>query len=184
MSRYSHRAVKIVLFVAILFGCPELTAARNTCFTNGVKDEQNALRGIKQTDRVSLRVIRTPVVDASGSHESIVAEALKTDTRGARRHFYPYSVIARKLNEYIRKFRSMSATDEITQADYIICFNLLEYRRTVSGFYPYGELLVIYNQKVGDRRSARVIWKTNRIMWAEDAVKKFLKELKRVRDER
>ena len=184
MSSYSHCAAKIVLFVAMLFGCSELTLARNIHFPRGVEDEQGALRQIKESDRVGLIVIRNPVVDANGSHESIVAEALRTDPRNSRRHFYPYRIIARKLNEYIRKFRGMNAADEITRADYIICFNLLEYRRTVSGFYPYGELFVILNRKAEDAHSPRVIWKTKRIMWAEDAVKKFLKELKHARGER
>ena len=73
---------------------------------------------------------------------------------------------------------------EIAQADFIIYFKLVEYRQLLNGFYPYGELFVIVNPRPEERRTARVIWRTKKVRFADDAVRDFLKELKRVRDER
>ncbi|MGH9900279.1 MAG: hypothetical protein ACRD68_00395 [Pyrinomonadaceae bacterium] len=170
--------------MAILLGCRELADATDTRPADRDEDARWNLLEIREGRRVVLLINRSGVVDAGGSDGSVVAAALKADPRGARRYSYPYRVIARKLNDYIRKYRSMSAVDETAQADYIIYFNLVEYRRLLNGVYPYGELFVIVNPRPGGRESPGVIWKTKKLMMAEDAVKEFLKELKRVRGEK
>lgn len=169
--------------MAISLACHELAAAKDTYSLGRIEDAQGNLLEIKERRRVVLIVSRNLTVDANGSDASIATDVLKTDPKGAGRYTYPYRVIASKLNRYIRKYRSMNAVEELAHADYIIYFNVLEYRRTVSGFYPYGELFIILNRSSDDSRPPRVIWKTKKVMWAEDAVNKFLKELKRVRGE-
>lgn len=178
------RALQAALLVAASFGC----AHASTPVLYPVGEDQVpewSLEEIRDKRRVFLLVIRSGVVDARGPDASALAEALSAGSRGARTHYYPYSVIARKLNEYIRKGRGMAAVHHAAEADYVIYFNVLEYRRTLNGVYPYGELFVILNRS-GDGRPQppRVIWKTRKVMWAEDAAKEFLRELKRVRGER
>lgn len=183
-SSYLHCALKIALLILISHGCIEPRAAVGRYLLEGIDDAQGSLLEIKERRRAFLIVVRSSVIDADSSGASIIEGALKTDARDARRHFYPYNVIARKLNEYVRKHHSMSSVDEARQADYIIYFNLVQYRRTINGVYPYGELYVILNRGAGDQKPARIIWKTKKMMWAEDAVKVFLSDLKRTRGER
>ena len=176
-----------IALLAILlgsFGCPDAGAAAESARRTGVEDWQGDLIEIKDRQRVVLLIMRSSVIDASGSDDSIVAEALAAEPRETLRHRYPYRVIGRRLNEYIRKYRSIRPVHEIAQADFILYFKLVEYRRLLNGYYPYGELFVIVNPRHEERRPAHVIWKTKKVAFAEDAVKDFLKELKRVRGER
>jgi hypothetical protein len=129
-------------------------------------------------------VIQSSVVDASGSDLTIINEALEANARNSQRYRYAYRVIAQKLNEYIRKYRSMSAVTDTEDAECIIYFKLVEYRRVLNVLYPYGELFIIVNQRPEDEQPARVVWKSRKVMWAEDAMRDFLQDLKRVRGER
>jgi hypothetical protein len=122
------------------------------------------------------------VLDVRGPDPSALLEAAGSGT--VRMHPYPYRVIARKLNEYIRKQRGMTAVGHVSEADFVIYFNVLEYRRALNGAYPYGELFVILNGGSEGKPQPRVIWKSRKALWAEDAVKEFLKELKRLRGEK
>jgi len=175
----------IALLVILLspLGYPEVAAAKSVR-SPSVDDWQGNLTEIKARYRVILLIIRSSVIDASGSDDPIVAEALAAEPRETLRHRYPYRVIGRRLNEYIRKYRNLRPVHEVAQADFILYFKLVEYRRLLNGYYPYGELFVIVNPRSEEQLPARVIWKTNKVKFAEDAVRDFLKELKRVRGER
>lgn len=179
------RATLIVIFVFACFDGPGVGAA-----TAGMRADfagrqwEGSLDEINDRARIFLLATRSSVVDANGADAAIVAEALKADSGKLRIHSYPYRVIARKLNEYIRKHRSMTAARSVAEADYVIYFSVLEYRRSLNGIYPFGELFVIFKPGAEDARPARIIWRTRKVMWAEDAVKTFVKELKRVRGER
>lgn len=147
------------------------------------KTFEGSLNEIKDKQRVFLVATRSRVVDVSGPDPSTLIEALGDGS--VRTHTYPYTVIARKLNEYIRKSRGMTAVGSAAEADYVIYFNVLEYRRTINGIYPYGELFVILNRDaVGNSQPPRIVWRTRKPTWAEDAAKEFLRELKRTRGER
>lgn len=142
-----------------------------------------SLDEIKDQRRVFLLATRSKVVDVRGPDPAALLKAADDGT--ARTHRYPYVVIARKLNEYIRKRQGMTAVGRASEADFVLHFNVLEYRRTLNGVYPYGELFVIINGGAdGGTRPPRIIWKTKRASWAEDAAKEFLRELKRVRGEK
>jgi hypothetical protein len=181
---FTNRALKIALLIITSHGWPGLAATVARYPLNADENVQGSLLEIKERRRAILIVVRSSVIVVGNSGAAIIDEALKTGPRDVRRHYYPYNVIAGKLNQYMRKHRSMSAVERVEQADYIIYFNLVEYRRTINGVYPYGELYVILNRGAGDAKPARIIWKTGKPMWAEDAVKAFLGELKRVRGER
>lgn len=188
LTRYrSPGALKAVLVVTTFlgsFGWLEVSTAANSPLNTGIEDTQGTLLEIKDRHRIALLVRRSSVINISDSDDPVVAEALASEPREARRHRHAYGSIARKLNEYIRKYRSLHPVNEIAQADFIIYFKLVEYRRVLNGYYPYGELFIIVNARPEEQRTARVIWKTKKVTFAEDAVKDFLKELKRVRGER
>lgn len=144
----------------------------------------SALVEIKDKQRVALLILKSSVVDASGSDDRIIAEALAAEPREARRYRHAFGVIAQKLNQYIRKYRSLRPAYETAHADFIIYFRLVEYRRLLNGYYPYGELFVITNEQPEEMRSPKLLWRSKKVMYAEDAVKDLIKELKQVRGER
>ncbi|HEY9283923.1 MAG TPA: hypothetical protein VIP46_10765 [Pyrinomonadaceae bacterium] len=142
-----------------------------------------SLDQIKDKRRVFLLATRSRVLDVRGPDPEALLKAAGDGK--VRTHNYPYIVIARKLNEYIRKRKGLTAVDRASEADFVIYFNVLEYRRTLNGVYPYGELFVILNGDAGGRsQPPRIIWRTRKASWAEDAAKEFIKELKRVRGEK
>ena len=127
-----------------------------------------------------LLVKRVAVVDASNERNSIIEEALKSDLRPNRRYRAAYNTIADKLNKFMKKYGNMSAVGEINGADYIIFFNLLEYRWPLGTPYPYGELYVIVRPEPGTQGKPRVVWKSKKVMWAADAADDLIDELKSI----
>ena len=182
---HSSCALNVSMVVTIFvssFGWLELGGIAKS--RGNIDEAPQTLGEIRGSQRFALLVKRSSVINAADSDDPIIAEALAAEPREASRHRHAYGSIAHKLNQYIRKYRSLQPVYDIGQADFIIYFKLVEYRRLLNGFYPYGELFVIVNARPAEGRPARVIWKTNKVSYADDAVKDFLKELKRVRGER
>jgi hypothetical protein len=92
-------------------------------------------------------------------------------------------VIAKKLNSYIRKYKSLIPATQLSDADCVIFFNLVEYRRILNTSYPFGELYIILKGTPEKQKPPRVIWKSRKVLWAADAVNEFLRELRNVRGE-
>ncbi len=180
-SRFVFQFALIALLLGSLSATPQSAAGRVSIDS---EDKRGNLLEIKDKRRVALLVMRSSVIDASGSDAPVIAEALAAKPKEALRHRFAYGTVARKLNSYMRKYRSMSAVYDISQADIIIYFKLVEYRRLLSGVYAYGEMFVIVNPMPDEHQPARVIWKTHKVVYAEDAIKDVVKELKRVRGER
>lgn len=111
----------------------------------------------------------------------MIEEALKSDPRQSRRYRLAFGTIAGKLNKFIRKYKSITAVDSVEESDYVIFFNLLEYRRPLGVPYPYGELFVIVNPQPGAQGGPRVVWKSKKPEWAEDAVDELLDEMRLLR---
>lgn len=184
--QHSHRSLKLVtmstLFCVAVMGGEHSVKASDSAKASQVKSEDGSLDEIKDKQSVALVVVRSSVLDAAGDDEPIVREALAVEPRLAPRHRPAYNVIARKINQYIRKYRSLRSADQTSQADFIVYFKLVEYRRMLNGFYPYGEMFVIVNPETTG--SPRIIWRTSKIVFAEDAIKELLKDLKQARGER
>ena len=143
-----------------------------------------SLAELKNRRRVLLLVRRSAVVDSRGGAEGLLKEAYAAAAAGAPLR-YPriYNLLAQQLNRYMNKYQSISAARSVPDAEFIIFFNLLEYRRPLGHPYPYGELFVILNDTANGRRP-RVIWKTRKSpVWVEDAVKDLLRDLRTVRGE-
>ncbi len=174
----------LTLFCVSLIGCGRGLASGSPAEIFPVEHWDGSLREIKEKQSVALVIIRSSVLDATGDDAPIIQEALAAEPRLASRHRFAYSLVARKLNQYIRKYRSLRPADQTSQADFIIYFKLVEYRRMLNGTYPYGEMFVIVNPKPETTGSARIIWRTDKVMFAEDAIKALLRDLKQVRGER
>jgi hypothetical protein len=136
---------------------------------------------VREKKRALLLVLRSGVIDTTDSDRAMIEFALKADPQN-RRYRLAYETIASKLNNYIRKYKSMTAAAQLNDADYIIFFNLLEYRRILNTTYPYGELFVIVKGTAAETRP-HVVWKSKKIQWAGDAVNNLIKDLKSIRGE-
>jgi hypothetical protein len=142
-----------------------------------------SLSELRNSRYVLLMVRRSIVVDSRGLAKTILNEAYRTDAETGTRYPYLYNMLARKLNNYMKKYQSISAVRNIPDADFIVFFNLLEYRRPLGFAYPYGEMFVILN-KTADGKPPHIIWKTRKSsMWAEHAIEDLIKDLRAVRNE-
>ena len=129
---------------------------------------------IKGKPHAQLIVIRSEVIDASGNSAVSAIDAVRAGTTTDHRYAYVYSVIGRKLNKYIRKYRTVTAVTNASQADFFVVFNLLGYRHVLYSYYPYGEMFVVTNSS----DDIRLLWKTQKAMSAEDAANKLIEALK------
>ena len=145
---------------------------------------EGSLSELRSKSRVMLVITRSLVVDTREPARALVRQAYNADPRNTRRHRYAFNTIARKLNKYIRKYGGMSAAAEVGDAEYLLVFNLLEYKVVLGRAYPYGEMYVVLNQPPDSPDPPRLLWKARKVLWAEDAVGEFIKELKVVRGEK
>lgn len=145
---------------------------------------EGSLSELKSKSRVMLVITRSLLVDTRDPGRALVREAYGADPRVRRRHRYAFNTIARKLNGYMKKYGGMSAAADVDDAEYLLVFNLLEYKVILGRPYPYGEMYVILNQPPDSPHPPRLLWKARKVLWAEDAVGEFIKELKVVRGEK
>jgi len=130
-----------------------------------------------------LVVFKSRILDVSDRERAIIQDVLKADPLPSRRYFWVYHIIAQKLNKYIRKHKSLGGATELAQADYVIYFNVVEFRRILYTAYPYGELFVIVKGSPEELKPPRVVWRANKVLFAGDAIGDLIKELKAVRGE-
>ncbi|HYJ47040.1 MAG TPA: hypothetical protein VEV81_10535 [Pyrinomonadaceae bacterium] len=163
------------------------------CFAQGRTQQQqgalndNVVRGslfeLRNKRRVLLLVQRSSVVDAREQGRAIMAEVYGSSAESRTRFPRVFNAIASKLNKYISRHQSITAAQSISDAEFIIFFNLLEYRRPLGTPYPYGDMFVILNDH-SNGHQPRIIWKTRKSpLWAEDAIEEFLRDLKFTRGE-
>jgi hypothetical protein len=138
---------------------------------------------LRDKRRALLLVFRSSVLDASDNERAIIDQVLKADPQPKGRYQWVYRELAKKLNAYIRKYQSLSAARDLSDADYVIYFNLIEYRRILGTVYPYGELFVIVKGSPETQKPPRVIWKAKKVLMAGDAISSLIKELKNLRGE-
>jgi hypothetical protein len=138
-----------------------------------VRDKQNAL----------LVVYKSRVIDAGDRERAIIEDVLKADPVPKGRYRWVYTQLAKKLNKYIHKYKSLNAASELSEADYVIFFNVVEYRRILNTPYPYGELFVIIKGSPETLKPPRVVWRAKKMLYAEDAISDLIKDLKAVRGE-
>lgn len=143
----------------------------------------NSLSELRDMRNALLVVSRSRVLDVSDHDTAIVEDVLKTDPVPKGRYRWVYSQLAKKLNKYIKKYKSLSAASQLEDADYVIFFNVVEFRRILNTFYPFGELFVIVKGSPDDLKTPHVVWRARKLLIAEDAMGELIKDLKAFRGE-
>ncbi|HJP90308.1 MAG TPA: hypothetical protein VJ875_00025 [Pyrinomonadaceae bacterium] len=143
----------------------------------------NSLEEIRDKHSALLMVFKSRVIDVEDRERAIIEDVLKADPQPTGRYRWVYTQLARKLNKYIHKYKSLSAARELSDADYVIFFNVVEFRRILNTPYPYGELFVIVKGSPETLNPPRVVWRAKKVLFAEDAIGDLIKELKAVRRE-
>jgi hypothetical protein len=176
------KAFLLLLFV-VLLNRPAYGQAQQ----NSIDANENAVTGslleLRNSRRVLLLIRRSVVIDSRGMAKTVLSEVYRTDADTRPRYPRLFNLLAGKLNDYLKRYQSISAVKNISDADFIIFFNLLEYRRPLGVPYPYGELFVIANDTRGGK-SPHIVWKTRKgATWADDAIEDLIKDLKIARGE-
>ena len=143
----------------------------------------NSLGEVRDKRNVLLVVFKSRVIDVGDRERAIIEDVLKADPKPTGRYRWVYSQLAAKLNKYIRKYKSLSAAAELSEADYVIFFNVVEFRRILNTSYPYGELFVVVKGSPETLEPPRVVWKARKVLFAEDAIGDLIKDLKALRGE-
>jgi hypothetical protein len=139
-----------------------------------------SLEEVRGRMNARLLVIRPRTVSA-GDPALGVADAVRRRATTERRHGRIHNAIAKMLNKYIEKYGSMTATRSVEEADYVVVFNLLQFKRVLNDFYPVGEMYLVAYTEPGP---PRVLWKTEKEMFYDDATKNLIKALKQSRGEK
>jgi hypothetical protein len=145
--------------------------------------EQSAYRGaladIAGKSSVAILVARLGIVDAKEPERAIVEKALLTDRRQLSRAFgIAYSAIGPPLDKYAKKSKRLNGVRRLADAELIIFFSFLEFRRVLDSYYPYGELYLVARTPNGGKPVGRILWQTRKVMYAGDAAKELVKALK------
>ncbi|HEV8203179.1 MAG TPA: hypothetical protein VGP98_03010, partial [Pyrinomonadaceae bacterium] len=84
----------------------------------------NSLQEVRDKHHVLLVVYKSRILDANDREGAIIDDVLKADPEPKGRYRWVYGQLAKKLNKYIHKYRSLSAASELAEADYVIFFNV------------------------------------------------------------
>jgi hypothetical protein len=168
------KAVAPILLVFLLY----FTAAAQELVGDG-----NSLAEIRDKRNVLLVVFKSRVLDVEDRERAIIEDVLKADPQPKGRYRWVYRQLAAKLNKYIHKYKSLSAATDLSDADYVIFFNVVEFRNILNTYYPYGELFVIVKGSPETLKPPRVVWRARKVLMAEDAIGDLIKDLKAIRGE-
>jgi hypothetical protein len=173
------KAVFPILLVLLI--CISATAQEPA--GEGAAPEGNSLAEVRDMRSALLVVFKSRVIDVTDRERAIIQDVLKADPEPKGRYRWVYTQLAQKLNKYIRKYKSLSAAKVLSEADYVIYFNVVEFRRILYSYYPYGELFVIVKGSPEKLKPPRVVWRTKKMLFADDAIGDLIKELKNLRGE-
>ncbi|HEU4508829.1 MAG TPA: hypothetical protein VFR78_11360 [Pyrinomonadaceae bacterium] len=143
----------------------------------------NSMAELRDKRSALLVVFKSRVLDVNDRDSAIIQDVLKADPYPKGRYRWVYAQLAQKLNKYIRKYKSLTAATDLSDADYVIFFNVVEFRRILNTPYPFGELFVIVKGSPETLTPPRVVWKAKKMLFAEDAIGAFIRDLKALRGE-
>lgn len=158
-------------------------------FLNVAGQEQPAsnhagsLSELSDKARMLLVVFKSRVVDVNNDERAIIQDVLKGDRTPRGRYAWVYNEIAAKLNKYIKNHGSMLAARNLAEAEYVIFFNVVEFRRIINRLYAYGELFVIIKGSPRDQKPPRIVWRAKKVRISTDAIGDLIKDLKTFRGE-
>lgn len=156
------------------------------CFSAAAQEtvpSANSLEEVRDKRNVLLVVFKSRVLDVSDRERAIIEDVLRADPQPKGLYRWVYGQIAKKLNKYMHKYRSLSAAYDLSDADYVIFFNVVEFRWILNTPYPFGELFVIAKGSPETLKPPRVVWRARKILFAEDAISDLIKDLKAIRGE-
>ncbi|MET0646353.1 MAG: hypothetical protein ABW208_07005 [Pyrinomonadaceae bacterium] len=181
------QALRALLCLALLAcsAAPPRAFAAQRPGARGGPAPRGSLEGVKGLRRVALLVSRALVVDARDP--ALVAledyrRALGGDP--PRQHDAAARRVAEKINKYIRKYRSSTAVDSLSDADLVLVFKVTGQRRSAIPSDPFlwGKLFVI---ALGPDRTPRIVWESEGDHTSpEDATSDFIKALRTARGEK
>jgi hypothetical protein len=178
---HKHNAL-ILLVVLALTTCVSAVAQDGKARVQSAH-AGSSLAEVRDKRRALLVVFRSRVIDASGNERAILEDVLKANPRPKGRFRWVHTQLARKLDKYMEKYQSVLPAESLADADYVIYFNVVEFRRILDTVYPYGELFVIVKGSPEQLKPPRVVWRANKVLFAEDAIGNLIKELKAIRGE-
>lgn len=138
---------------------------------------------LRDKQRAWLVVFKSRVVDAGNAEKAIIEDVLKAEAQPRGRYRYVYNELAHKLNKYIRKYGSLTSARNLAEAEYVIFFNVVEFRRILNAVYPWGELFVIVKGSPQESKPPRIVWRARKMMVASDAIGDLVDALKALRGE-
>lgn len=174
--------MKAVVSILLVFLFSLSTAAQDPAGEGGFAN-RNSLAEVRDKRRALLVVFKSRVLDVSDRERAIIEDVLKADPEPKGRYKWVYGQLAHKLNKYIEKYKSLNAATKLSEADYVIFFNVVEFRRILNTPYPYGELYVIVKGSPERLKPPRVVWKARKVLFAGDAIGDLIKDLKTLRGE-
>ena len=172
----------MVLATVVLASCASVWAQNSDVKVQSAH-AGNSLADLRDKHRALLVVFRSRVIDASGRERAIIEDVLKADPHPKGRFRWVYNQLAKKLDKYMRQHGSLIPADGLADADYVIYFNVVEFRHILDAVYPYGELFVIVKGTPEELKPPRVVWRANKVRFAGDAIGELIKELKLIRGE-
>jgi len=165
-------------YASLILACFSV-AAQKTPASNHV----NSLSELRDKQRALLVVFKSRVIDVNNDERGIIDDVLKGDRSPRGRYSWVYNDLAIKLNKYIHKHNSMLPARNLADAEYVICFNVVEIRRILNAVYAYGELFVIVKGSPQDQKPPRIVWRAKKVLVANDAIGDLIKDLKAFRGE-
>lgn len=141
---------------------------------------------VREMRRVLLVATKSLTVDTRGPARGVLEEVFQKPEGSLRRHDYAHSVIGKRLNRYIRRHRSITAVETLSEADFVVVFKVLNEQPSFIAAEPhvYGEMFVILNRAPARPRPVVVWWTRHNQTPLEDAVDDFLRDLRELRGEK
>jgi hypothetical protein len=176
--RVAFAAVFVVLVSVNIAGQPEPAVEKQNNHVGTISD-------LRDKRRALLVVFKSRVINVDGDNadRAIIDDVLKAHPAPRGRYAWVYNDLARKLNKYMDKYGSLSAARNLADAEYVIFFNVVEFRRILNAIYPYGELFVIVKGTPEESKPPRIVWRARKMLVAEDALRDLIKDLKALRGE-
>ncbi|MDT5268572.1 MAG: hypothetical protein QOH49_758 [Acidobacteriota bacterium] len=178
------RALLCCLLLAGSAGLPYAAAGQKP-YTRDESVPRGTLEGVKGFRRIALLVSRALVVDARDPALVALEDYRRAlDGHAPRQHDAAARRVADKINKYIRKYRTSTAVESLSEADLILVFKVTGQRRSAIPDDPFvwGKLFVI---ALGADHTPRVVWESDGDdANPEDATGNFIKALRTARGEK